>query len=662
MSVSSSVISRVIGRGGCNINAIRETTGAHIDIDTNRQKTTGSCIVTIKGPADATRQAHQLIQALVKDPECDINDVLPRKKHLHSPISRSGPATTITTSVTSTVSHHRTLSEPKPSTTSTKLPSTTHTTQTRTTTKTTTSQSLSSSWPSTSTVTAALHSQVTTSVSCSTAKSSATASSTHIPSTARWATTTQTSSSTSKKAPLAAVQVPATSSQLTAAPAVPASTRKPSGGTGSASGSSGSGVAKPPTPAKRQLFPETSSEVPRKTSAGKTSRVVKGSPSYSSVAMGVMGSSGCECLEGTTPVTTSSSSSVTGSLTTSLGSSNLPAAISNILSNVGQTLSPSVWNDIAHPSIRPNVGSVSEPDHSSSVSPADPITQPLYITTPGALFTPLPHEATSSSPPHTSDSPVPTTTPSTSTSPNSSPLGTSLAPGGSSALAESAEKPSLRPIGTERASKRVCASPLPSVPGISPLIGTEGTQVAGVWSYSYAPDPALSAGWSTAPSVSAEPSPPLISGSNSLPGAEEEQFGVNPGDTLQTFLERLSLSSHLGLFQKNEIDLDALLLMSEKDYADIGLPKGPRVKLLNSTRQLYTSDTQEFAPGPPGPSPSSRPVGRSTGWSPPGGIIPTSSTPTTVAAAVPYGAKRVPGRKVEPNKRQWGKSWNRTAV
>jgi len=73
--------------------------------------------------------------------------------------------------------------------------------------------------------------------------------------------------------------------------------------------------------------------------------------------------------------------------------------------------------------------------------------------------------------------------------------------------------------------------------------------VAGVWSYSYAPDPTLSAGWSTAPSVSTTPSPPLISGSNSLPGADEEQFGVNPGDTLQTFLERLSLSSHLSLFQ-----------------------------------------------------------------------------------------------------------------
>ncbi|KAJ7392340.1 Ankyrin repeat and KH domain-containing protein 1 [Desmophyllum pertusum] len=662
MSVSSSVISRVIGRGGCNINAIRETTGAHIDIDTNRQKTTGSCIVTIKGPADATRQAHQLISALVKDPECDINDVLPRKKHLHSPISRSAVATTITTSVTSTVSHHRTLSEPKPITTSSKVPSTTQSTQTRTTTKTTTAvgvQSLSSSWPSTNSVPVA-HPQVTTSVSCTSAKSTVT-SSTHMPSTARWATTTQTTSSTTKKAPLAAAQIAATSSHSSVVPVASALARKTSGGTTNASGSSSSSVVKPPTPAKRQLFPETPSEAPRQASSSKIARVVKGSPSYSSVAMGVTGATGGSALEGVLPLTTSSSSLVTGSVTTSLGSSNLPAAISNLLSHVGQTLSPSVWNDIAHPSNRPNVGPVSELDHPSSVSPADPITQPLYITTPGALFTPLSHEAASSSPPNSSGSPVPTTTPSSSTSPNSSPIGTSLAPGGSTSLVESGDKPSLRPIGTERASRRVCASPLPSVPGISPLIGTEGTQVAGVWSYSFAPDPTLSAGWSSAP-VSTAPSPPLISGSNSLPGSEEEQFGVNPGDTLQTFLERLSLSSHLGLFQKNEIDLDALLLMSEKDYSDIGLPKGPRVKLLNSTRQLYTSDTPEFNSIPPGASPGSRPVGRNTGWNPQGGIIATSTTATTVAAGVPFGTKRAPGRKVDPSKRQGWKSWSRTAV
>lgn len=77
--------------------------------------------------------------------------------------------------------------------------------------------------------------------------------------------------------------------------------------------------------------------------------------------------------------------------------------------------------------------------------------------------------------------------------------------------------------------------------------------MAGVWSYSYAPDSALSAGWSAAPSVSTAPAPSLISGNISLPGSDEEQFGVNPGDTLQTFLERLSLSSHLGLFQVKTI-------------------------------------------------------------------------------------------------------------
>lgn len=33
MMIASNLISRVIGRGGCNINAIREITAAHIDID-----------------------------------------------------------------------------------------------------------------------------------------------------------------------------------------------------------------------------------------------------------------------------------------------------------------------------------------------------------------------------------------------------------------------------------------------------------------------------------------------------------------------------------------------------------------------------------------------------------------------------------------------------
>ena len=48
IQIPAALISRVIGRGGCNVNAIRESTGAHIDIDTNRKKPNGDCMVTIK--------------------------------------------------------------------------------------------------------------------------------------------------------------------------------------------------------------------------------------------------------------------------------------------------------------------------------------------------------------------------------------------------------------------------------------------------------------------------------------------------------------------------------------------------------------------------------------------------------------------------------------
>ena len=38
------------------------------------------------------------------------------------------------------------------------------------------------------------------------------------------------------------------------------------------------------------------------------------------------------------------------------------------------------------------------------------------------------------------------------------------------------------------------------------------------------------------------------------------------------------------------------MLMSEQDYADIGLPKEPRVKLLNSMRQLRTNGNHSPTP------------------------------------------------------------------
>ncbi|KAJ8935953.1 hypothetical protein NQ314_012575 [Rhamnusium bicolor] len=87
VSVPLNAISRVIGRGGSNINAIRGATGAHIEVE-KQSKGQGERIITIKGSAEATKQAHSLIATLIKDPDVDILSMLPKT---------SKTATTVTT-------------------------------------------------------------------------------------------------------------------------------------------------------------------------------------------------------------------------------------------------------------------------------------------------------------------------------------------------------------------------------------------------------------------------------------------------------------------------------------------------------------------------------------------------------------------------------------
>lgn len=78
--VPSSVISRVIGRAGCNINAIREATGAHIEVEKQQKgQVQLERTIQIKGSADATKQAHSLITKLMNDPEVDIKKMFPVK-------------------------------------------------------------------------------------------------------------------------------------------------------------------------------------------------------------------------------------------------------------------------------------------------------------------------------------------------------------------------------------------------------------------------------------------------------------------------------------------------------------------------------------------------------------------------------------------------------
>uniref|UniRef100_A0A3P8NK43 K Homology domain-containing protein n=1 Tax=Astatotilapia calliptera TaxID=8154 RepID=A0A3P8NK43_ASTCA len=77
LSVPASVVSRIMGRGGCNITAIQDVTGAHIDVDKQKDKN-GERMITIRGGTESTRHAVQLINALIQDPAKELEDLIPR--------------------------------------------------------------------------------------------------------------------------------------------------------------------------------------------------------------------------------------------------------------------------------------------------------------------------------------------------------------------------------------------------------------------------------------------------------------------------------------------------------------------------------------------------------------------------------------------------------
>ncbi|KAM4676580.1 ankyrin repeat and KH domain-containing protein 1-like isoform 2-T2 [Discoglossus pictus] len=85
LSVPASVVSRIMGRGGCNITAIQDVTGAHIDVDKQKDKN-GERMITIRGGTESTRYAVQLINALIQDPAKELEDLIPRN-HIRNPIS-----------------------------------------------------------------------------------------------------------------------------------------------------------------------------------------------------------------------------------------------------------------------------------------------------------------------------------------------------------------------------------------------------------------------------------------------------------------------------------------------------------------------------------------------------------------------------------------------
>ncbi|XP_048399026.1 ankyrin repeat and KH domain-containing protein 1 isoform X10 [Stegostoma tigrinum] len=110
LSVPASVVSRIMGRGGCNITAIQDVTGAHIDVDKQKDKN-GERMITIRGGTESTRHAVQLINALIQDPAKELEDLIPRN-HIKSVIAntRMGSTAATTTASTATAGHRITVS------------------------------------------------------------------------------------------------------------------------------------------------------------------------------------------------------------------------------------------------------------------------------------------------------------------------------------------------------------------------------------------------------------------------------------------------------------------------------------------------------------------------------------------------------------------------
>merc|ERR1712121_600009 len=72
--------SRVIGRGGSNINAIRELSGAHIEVE-KQSKGQGDRTILIKGSAEATRLANTWISAIIASPDKDLAEIVGRQQY-----------------------------------------------------------------------------------------------------------------------------------------------------------------------------------------------------------------------------------------------------------------------------------------------------------------------------------------------------------------------------------------------------------------------------------------------------------------------------------------------------------------------------------------------------------------------------------------------------
>jgi hypothetical protein len=57
-------------------------------------------------------------------------------------------------------------------------------------------------------------------------------------------------------------------------------------------------------------------------------------------------------------------------------------------------------------------------------------------------------------------------------------------------------------------------------------------------------------------------------------------------DAFESWLQRPGLGRYASVFAAHEVHLDALLLLTEEDLDELGLPLGPRRKLLHALKLL----------------------------------------------------------------------------
>ncbi|CAN0471471.1 unnamed protein product, partial [Hapterophycus canaliculatus] len=51
--------------------------------------------------------------------------------------------------------------------------------------------------------------------------------------------------------------------------------------------------------------------------------------------------------------------------------------------------------------------------------------------------------------------------------------------------------------------------------------------------------------------------------------------------TVDDLLDEIGLIKYLDVFRNSEVDLATLCIMSEQDFRELGIPKGPRVKIMH---------------------------------------------------------------------------------